>query len=321
MNSATYQQISFTASECAELVSVPRSPLTPRQVAGPTQVTLVSAGTELNWGYTASDGFPRNPGYAAIFRVEEVGAEVTDIAPGDLAFCMGPHAGWQQPERDAMLLLPAGLPPEKAVCARLMGVSMSTLTTTNARPPAPVAVCGLGPVGHFAAQLLQSTGYDVLGVDPSPARQADARLAGIRRVADTLPKEADFALVAECSGHEQAVLDACRCVRKGGEVVLIGVPWARKTDITAFEILHAVFHRYVYLRSGWEWEVPMYPEPFRQNSLWGQFAGALRWLAEGRIALEGLYATFAPTQAQAVYQDLLHRRAERLLAIFDWREL
>ena len=38
----------------------------------------------------------------------------------------------------------------------------------------------------------------------------------------------------------------------GGEVVLIGVPWVKRTDLSAFDLLHAVFHRYVYLRSGWE---------------------------------------------------------------------
>ena len=314
----TYRQIAVTAPECAELLTKSAAPLAPRQVAGPTVVTLVSAGTELASCYTAKQDFPRCPGYAAIFRVTEIGAEVSDLAPGALAFCMGPHASWQQVERDALLPVPDGLAPEQAVCARLMSVSMSTLTTTSARPPAPIAVTGLGPVGHFAAQIFQSAGYDVLAVDPQPARQADARRAGIRRVAAALPEDGDFALVAECSGHEQAVLDACRCVRKGGEVALIGVPWARKTDLLAFDILHAVFHRYVYLRSGWEWEVPLHAEPFRQNSIFGQLAGAMRWLAEGRIMLDGLATHYAAAQAQEVYQTLLQRRNERLLALFDW---
>ncbi|HEY3396885.1 MAG TPA: zinc-binding dehydrogenase [Armatimonadota bacterium] len=319
MTAATYPRLAFTAPERAELVIASRAPLGPEQVAGPTQVTLISPGTELAWGYTAPEGFPVYPGYAAVFRVEEVGAEVTDLAAGDLALCMGNHAGWQQARRRDAVPLPAGLAPEAAACARLMGVSMSTLTTTAARPPEPVAISGLGPVGHFAAQIFQAAGYEVLAVDPLPARRADARAAGIRQVAEALPEEGNFTLVAECSGHEQAVLDACRCVRPGGEVVLIGVPWARQTDLMAFDLLHAVFHRYVHLRSGWEWEVPLHPEPFRRNSIFGQLAGALRWLAEGRLNLEGLYAPHAPAAAQEVYQALLHRRNERLLAMFDWR--
>jgi len=159
----------------------------------------------------------------------------------------------------------------------------------------------------------------VVAVDPFPARRADAEAAAIQRVADALPADGAFALVLECSGHEQAVLDACNSVRQGGEVVLVGLPWARKTDLLAYDILYAVFHRYVHLRSGWEWEVPMHPAPFQHNSLVGQMAAAMRWLAEGRINVEGQYELHAPATAQTVYQALLHRRAARLLQLFDWR--
>lgn len=320
MSEATFAQLAVTGPECVELVDSPRLPLGPTQVAGPTLVTLVSPGTELAYAYTATQGFPLRPGYAAVFRVEEVGTEVTGLTPGATVFCMGPHAAWQQVEAKAALPLPTGLAPEHAVCARLMGVSMSTLTTTAARPPEPVAVMGLGPVGHFAAQVFQAAGYEVTAVDPLPAPREWARQAGIRRVAEALPADQEPALIMDCSGHEAAVLAACRSVRKGGEVVLIGTPWVRRTDLTAHELLHEVFHRYVHLRSGWEWEVPLEPAPFRHNSISGQLAGALRWLAEGRIVVEGLYAKHAPAQAPAVYQALLGRAADRLLAMFDWTE-
>ncbi len=319
MTSTTLPQLAVTGPERIELVDSPRSPLGPAQVAGPTLVTLVSPGTELAWAYTAPQGFPLHPGYAAVFQVEEVGPEASRLAPGEVALCMGPHAGWQQVEAADTIPLPAGLPPEHGACARLMGVSMSTLTTTSARPPEPVGVTGLGPIGHFAAQIFQAAGYEVVAVDPLVARRDYARGAGVVRVAETLPSDGEFALIMDCSGHEGAALDACRCVRQGGEVVLIGTPWARRTDLTAHELLHAIFHRYVHLRSGWEWEVPLHPAPFRHNSILGQFTGALRWLAEGRIVVDGLYTLHVPSEAQEVYQALLHRRADRLLAMFDWR--
>jgi len=318
MSKRTFAQLAVTGPERIELVDSPRLPLAPTQVAGPTLVTLVSPGTELAYAYTAKQGFPMHPGYAAVFRVEEVGTEVSTLTPGEVAFCMGPHAAWQQAEAAAVLPLPVGLAPEHAVCARLMNVSMSTLTTTNARPPEPVAVMGLGPVGHFAAQIFQAAGYDLVAVDPLQTRRDWARQAGIRRVAEALPADEEPVLVMDCSGHEAAVLAACRSVRRGGEVVLIGTPWVRRTDLTAHELLHEVFHRYVHLRSGWEWEVPLQPVPFRHNSIYGQLAGALRWLAQGRIVVEGMYAHYAPSQAQAVYQALLARSNDRLLAMFDW---
>jgi threonine dehydrogenase-like Zn-dependent dehydrogenase len=127
-------------------------------------------------------------------------------------------------------------------------------------------------------------------------------------------------LVLECSGHEQAALDGCRVVKKRGEVVLVGTPWRRQTDLFAHELLRAVFHNYVVLRSGWEWELPMHAADFRVNSIFGSFAAALRWLAEGRIRVEGLYELAPPREAQRVYQALLHHSSNRLSAVFDWSD-
>ena len=85
--------------------------------------------------------------------------------------------------------------------------------------------------------------------------------------------------------------------------------------------MYEVFHKYVVLRSGWEWELPMEPTDFRTNSIFGNFKAALDWLAEGRIRVDDLYQAVSPRDAQQAYQDLLHRRARKLATIFDWRGL
>ena len=56
---------------------------------------------------------------------------------------------------------------------------------------------------------------------------------------------------------------------------MVGVPWARRTDLTAHQVLDAIFHRYAVVRSGWEWEVPRRPEEFRTGSILGNITGAL----------------------------------------------
>jgi len=162
--------IHFTATEQAQLVETQPDPkpLGPHDVAGRMVKSLVSPGTELagyqgQWTYAR---YPLTPGYAAIFRVTDVGSEVTDLKPGDLAFAMGGHQSYQRARREHVVPLPHGLAPEAAPFARLMCVSMSTLTTTTARPPAKVIVTGLGIVGHLAAKVFASCGYDVLAVDP-----------------------------------------------------------------------------------------------------------------------------------------------------------
>jgi len=321
-----HRAVAIVARERAELVEVAEpAPLAPDEVRGRTLCTLISPGTELAYNYQGA-AFPSYPGYAATFAVEETGSEVKGIAPGDVCFGMGPHRSFQRLKARAALPIPRGLPPEKAVLARLMGVSMTTLMTTAARPGDRVLVTGAGPVGFLAAQMFALSGYEVRVAEPDAERRRWVEQTGIRNVFDRTPVEAadmagTVALVVECSGHEHAVLDACRVVRKRGEVVLVGVPWRRRTEAYAHELLSLVFHKYVVLRSGWEWELPLHAADFSPHSIHTGFETALRWLAEGRIKADGLIAPADPRDAQRAYQDLLHRRAQGLFTVFDWTRI
>jgi threonine dehydrogenase-like Zn-dependent dehydrogenase len=320
----------FAAAQRAEFAAIPveTSPLGGNEVAGRTLVSLVSPGTELNSAYLG-EKFPAYPGYAAVFEADAVGSDVKDIRVGDRLFTTGPHGigghrSRQRCPREACIPVPAGLAPEIAVHARLMGVSMSTLTTTPARPPDRVMVLGLGPVGHLAAQVFQACGYRVTAVEPVEGRRRLAEEKGIERVLAAAPVKSEsdlenFSLALECSGHEQAVLSAVKAVRKKGEVVLVAIPWRRKTDLYAFDFLNAIFRGYVVLRSGWEWEVPRHGAEFREGSVFGNLAAAVRWLAEGRVRADGLFEMASPRDGQRVYQDLLNGRCSRLSFVFDWR--
>ena len=109
-------------------------------------------------------------------------------------------------------------------------------------------------------------------------------------------------------------------VCKGGEVVLVGVPWAQKTDLPAFDLIDAIFHRYVILRSGWEWELPLYAEYPGQCNLLDQMQAAISWLHKKRIKVDNLYRICRPENIQDVYQGLLNRKWHELTAILDWRD-
>ncbi len=315
--------VTFVGPERAELVPTERdpTPLDAREVEGSTLATLVSAGTELA-SYRGAE-FPRTPGYAAVFEVERTGGEAADLRPGDVAFCMGPHRSFQRAARENVIRVPAGLSATDATFARLMGVTMSTLTTTVARPPATVVVMGLGLVGLLAARTFATCGYDVIGCDPDAGRREIALRAGVSRVEPAVPLDdptvaGRAALVLECSGHEQAVLDGCRVAARRGEVVLVGTPWTRRTELYMHELTHAIFHRYVVVRSGWEWELPLHAEDFRANSVYGNIEAALRWLAEGRVRVDGLAELVPPSEAQDAYQRQMRNRNERLAVVFDW---
>jgi threonine dehydrogenase-like Zn-dependent dehydrogenase len=113
------------------------------------------------------------------------------------------------------------------------------------------------------------------------------------------------------------VLACCRAVVEGGEVVLVGWPSKQRTDLPAQAITDVVFHRYLKLRSGWEWELPMHADRFRPASIFGNHEAALGWLAEGRVSVDGLARRSDPIDVAGAYAQL-SARAHPLTFWLDW---
>jgi threonine dehydrogenase-like Zn-dependent dehydrogenase len=296
------------------------------QVRGRTLVSLISPGTELAVFKNSSGqfSFPTGLGYACVFQIEEIGSNVITLKVGDKVFFSGGHKSIQVANEQDVVKLPANLNPKVAVFARLMGVSMSTLITTTARPPQTVVVTGLGLVGHLAAQIFSACGYQVLAVDPSEEKRNIAQEAGLKNIyKDFTPileqYKGKVSLVLECSGHEDAIRSACQVIRKKGEVVMVGVPWSKRSELPAFDLLHLVFHNYVVLRSGWEWEVPKQDQDFKEGSLHSNYEGAIRWLADNKINVNNLAETRAPKNPQQTYDEIINQKIKGLSCIFDWQ--
>lgn len=323
-------RIVITAHRTAEFLTEPSrpaaSPLEPNRIRAKTLVSLVSAGTELNAGFLSQEGFPKHPGYAGVLEVLEVGSEVKGLQPGDRVFSCTGHSSLVECAAIEVCRLPDGLAPESAVFARLMGVGMSTLNTAAAHPPSRVLVTGLGVVGQLAAQVFQRCGYRVTASDPDESRCRTARDLGLKDVRTRLGEQAEdlkgtIGLHLECAGHEAAVLDGCNLLRTKGECVLVGVPWGKRVDLQSFDLLHAVFHKYITLRGGWEWEIPRQPQGFTLHSITENYSAALDWLAEGSVQVEGLATLYSPSDCQMVYEGLLAQSLKTPAVIFDWREL
>jgi NADPH:quinone reductase-like Zn-dependent oxidoreductase len=327
--------ITITRPRTVELLPIhpPSEPLPADYVEGSTVASLVSPGTELNQYFDPAEGshvdYPLVPGYAAVFAVENVGHRVSTIERGDLALAFfGGHQSYQRHPAAHIVRVPNGLPASIAVFARMMAISMATLSTTAARPPGKVGISGLGLVGHLAAKQFAAAGYQVVAWDPEPDRREALSGPGIT-VLDRAPIDETIArddpagsgelqLVVECSGHEQAVLDSCAAVRKGGEVALVGAPWRPRSETPVFALLRTIFHRYVIVRSGWEWEIPLNPIDFRSASTVGNIEGAMRWLVDGRVDVSGLATVVGPHQADETYAALHARRWPTLSATFMW---
>ena len=326
------KQIIFPAKNTFKLSDYQDVPLSADEIRGDTVCSLISQGTELAWA--SGDDFPIQPGYGAVFRVTEIGDNVSGVSVGELRFCMGHHRSTQQYDARFTLPVPDGLAPELAVIARLMGVSMTTLMTTKARPGDKVIVTGAGPVGICAAHNFRIGGYDVAVVEPDETRRNQIEQSGISTTLAAMPHDdPDYSkqvrLIVDCSGHEGAILDACNIVGQLGEVVLVGVPWKKFTDHSAHEIMNAVFFNFVNLRSGWEWEVPVVSRGFvweellegYNNAPHSNFSGfkrALDWLVNDSSALSPLLRKVKPDDPADLYPAIANREIAEPFIVLEW---
>ncbi len=286
------------------------------EVAGETLTSLVSPGTELALS-SADSAFsrPLDLGYSAVLRVTEVGSSVGGIVPGDLVFGFGRHATWQALPADEVFLLQADADPLIVPFARMMHIGLAALATAGVHPGARVGISGLGLVGQLAVRVAAASGCDVLASDPSPDRRSlspvDARAV--------LP-ENSCDLVVECSGKEESVLQAAKALRTGGELVLAGVPWRPRSDARLFDLLDPVFHRYLTVRSGWEWQVPWRSSGTGGGpSIRGLIETGLGWLERGVVDVTGLATVLPAFAALDGYRMLRERASAAPTVLLDWR--
>ena len=317
--------INFTAKQMVELKfeEVSSLVLGPNEVSGKTLVSLVSPGTEINYHYYG-EKFPSRSGYAVIFEIDKIGTEVTEFQKGDRVFSMGNHCSSQLSNTQSIMKVPDSISSERAVLTRLMMVSCTSLMKTQTRPGDHAWIGGYGPVGYLAAAQFRNAGYQVTVVEIDDKRrllaEKDGYIAYKHCPVDDVRLKGTIDIYMDCSGHESSVLAGCKMVRREGEVILVGVPWEKKSNIDAHAILWEVFHNYVHLQSGWEWSLPAHIDSNNTHSIWRNAQKCLEWLQNEHLINEDLIGIYKPTDCQRVYDGLAQQTLDDLFILFDWTE-
>ena len=331
------QRIAFTGPGQAVLedADISDAPLTPHEVVMRTAHSVISPGTELaNFGgehtlFPHADRYPIYPGYAAVGEVIAAGEEAP-VRRGDLVLAHTPHSGLARFDSRAHVCVrvPDGVAPFQAPLARIAQVSAVSIGQTGARPGDRAAVIGLGLVGNLASQLARCAGLLVLGVEPLGERRRLAQRCGIVQTLDptvleegaTAPDEraGSCRVVLECSGQDRGLLTALALAAPHGEVFLVGAAWKRGTAVVAADVVRPIFTKYLAVRSGWEWQIPLY-------GAWslGSIAGCTTWILacmrDGMLQLEELITDrVSPAEVPAAYADLREHPTEHMGVVIDW---
>ncbi|MEK0085214.1 zinc-dependent alcohol dehydrogenase [Benzoatithermus flavus] len=159
--------------------------------------------------------FPVKYGYSSVGRVT---AGADDLL-GRLVFCLHPHQTAYVVPRAAVMPLPPGLPPERAVLAANMETALNALWDAAPRAGERIHVIGAGVVGCLVARLCrQIPGAEVTLADILPER-ADVAVALDVAFAppDRLAGDAD--LVLHASGQGEGLRTALAVAGREGRIV------------------------------------------------------------------------------------------------------
>ena len=231
----------FLAPRSVEVRSESMQVLGAAEVRARTEVSAISAGTELLFyrgeleagvqvdaslpDYQASLHYPFRYGYAAVGRVEELGADVDPALLGKRVFAFQPHQDQLVGPASQFIVLPDEVSSEAGTFLANMETAISLVMDGQPMLGERVAVLGQGVVGQLTAGLLSRMGLEgVVVVDPKESRLETSRhflgeqVAGHLHVGEA--GAGSFDLVYELSGNPRALDDALTLARYEGRIVV-----------------------------------------------------------------------------------------------------
>ncbi len=163
--------------------------------------------------------FPVKYGYATVGRIEEGPPELA----GRIVFALFPHQNLFTVPAEAVVPVPEGIPPSRAVLAANMETALNAIWDAAPGPADRITVVGAGVVGSLVAWLCgRLPGAEVTLVDVVRARDDLARALGVRFAApENAPADCD--IVIHASGTAIGLATALRLA--GDEALVLELSW------------------------------------------------------------------------------------------------
>jgi propanol-preferring alcohol dehydrogenase len=218
---------------------------------------------------------PFTPGHEGVGIVEELGADVSEVAIGDrvaipwLGYACGTCdycvSGWEtlcesqlntgysidggfaeyvKAHARHVVTVPDGVDPFDAAPLTCAGVTTyKAVKMSGAKPADLVAVWGIGGLGHLALQYARIVGGSVVAVDLIEEKLELARELGAEFTVNAA-EEDPVAAIKRLGGADAAVVlavapkafeQAFASLRRGGTMSLVGLPAENKMELPIFE--------------------------------------------------------------------------------------
>ena len=326
--------IVFPRKQQAKLVEHEVPELQTGQVLVETTVSLISTGTECicfrgefdentlwhNWVQ-----YPFQPGYSAVGTVVEVGPAVLGLAEGDAVFTGKQHLNHTVVDEDNAIKLPDGVTHEEATWSMLASITQTAVRRAEHTMGDTAVLIGLGPLGQLVTQYLRTIGLrHVLAIDTVAMRlDAAAEHGATATFAGNAADAGDFVaahtdgrladVVYDVTGHWSVLPLALPLARDFGRVMLLGdSPHPSKQQLTRDVLtrqVNVVATHNIKLQPQFAWWTRQ-----RQVELF------YTYLQRGQLRVADLIThRHKPSEAHAVYPQLLNDRTGTLGCLFDWR--
>lgn len=166
---------------------------------------------------------PIKYGYASVGEVLEGAERDGGSLVGQAVFCLFPHQDLYQVPASAVIPLPDGLPPDRAILAANMETAINASWDGGPSSGDRIVVIGAGVVGLLIARLCtQIPGTQVTVVDRNPARATPAAALDLP-FASTAPADARADLVFHASGSPAGLRSALEAA--GPDATVVEVSW------------------------------------------------------------------------------------------------
>lgn len=322
--------------------SIPDEPLAPDEVRIRTLYSGISAGTELTqyrgtspflhkrWDAErrlfvpgeSSLSYPvRTWGYEEVGEVIEIGAEVTDIAPGAQVFGTWGHRTHHVATADYVRprLMPAGADPIFGIFSHIGAIGLNGVHDGRVRIGETVAVFGLGVLGQIVAQAARQSGAHVIAVDRLPARLETAQAHGAQTVLNAADGNAAEAIkdltggrgadvCFEVTGSTAALNEAIRAAAYSARVVAMGFFQGEAQGLLLGEEFH--HNRINLVCSQIGGTDPELQYRWNKLRLW---QAAIRLQVEGALELRALITQRAPFERAAELYAALDQTPDQVL--------
>lgn len=164
-------------------------------------------------------GGPVKYGYLSVGVVAAVGDDADRHLLGRRVFCLYPHQDRYVVPREALTLVPDGVPSARAALAGVLEVAINVVWDTAPAFGDRIAVIGCGLVGASVAMVLSQFPLKRFTlVDPAPRSQDLAQSLGASWAsAENVPGE--FDAVIHCSGTQEGLALGLSALAYEGEII------------------------------------------------------------------------------------------------------